>query len=110
MNYSLIFDIFFLEKYKGNATWVTEVEKYFSSRLSSSWNSIPSLNATQIKDLKNGQLVRFRAMIQDQLGPEMYASGAELRNTATGTQRLVVGKYMDEIPLEVNSCLFFNLV
>lgn len=49
-------------------------------------------------------------MIQDQLGPEMYASGAELRNTATGTQRLVVGKYMDEIPLEVNSCLFFNLV
>jgi len=40
-------------------------------------------------------------MIQDQLGPEMYASGAVLKNTTTGIQRLVAGKYMDEIALEV---------
>ena len=92
----------FLEKHNGNAAWATEAEKYFSSRLSSSWSSILSLNASQIKDLKNGQLVRFRTMIQDQLGPEMYASGAVLKNTNTGTQRLVVGKYMDEITLGVD--------
>ena len=61
-----------------------------------------SLNESQIKDLKDGQLVRFRVMIQDQLGPEMYATGAVLKNSSSGTQRLVTGKFNDEIILGVN--------
>jgi len=87
------------EKHNGNVAWAEEAEKYFTSRLSSSWNSIVSLNESQIKDLKDGQLVRFRVMIQDQLGPEMYATGAVLKNSSSGTQRLVTGKFNDEIIL-----------
>lgn len=71
--------------------------------------SISSLNESPIKDLKQGQLVRFRGMVQDQLGPEMYGSGALLKNVATGRQKNVTGKFKDELSLGVKQ-FFFVLV
>lgn len=69
------------------------------------WLSVSSLNETPIKDLKQGQLIRFRGMIQDQLGPELYGSGALLKNTATGCQKSVTGKFKDELKLGVRHFL-----
>lgn len=40
-------------------------------------------------------------MIQDQMGPEMYGSGALVKNTKTGTHKVVAGKFKDELNLEV---------
>lgn len=68
--------------------------------------SISSLNESPIKDLKQGQLVRFRGMVQDQLGPEMYGSGALLKNVATGCQKNVTGKFKDELSLGVKQFFF----
>jgi hypothetical protein len=67
------------------------------------WTSIPSLNEVSIKDLRHGQLVRFRGMFQDQLGPEMYGSGAVVKNTASGNQKNVTGKFKDELSLGVRN-------
>jgi hypothetical protein len=50
------------------------VVAYFKSRLSDSSQveALPSLNAVGINHLHDGQLVRFRCMIQDMFGPELY--------------------------------------
>ena len=60
------------------------------------------MNEIPLKDLRHGQLVRFRGMVQDQLGPEMYGSGALLKNTASGVQRNVSGKFKDELKIGVS--------
>ncbi|KAI9561857.1 hypothetical protein GHT06_012819 [Daphnia sinensis] len=89
------------EKHGGNSPWEKEVDDYFTSRMANAeaWVSIPSLNEVPIKDLRHGQLVRFRGMFQDQLGPEMYGSGAVIKNTASGCQKNITGKFKDELSL-----------
>lgn len=100
-----------LEKHGGSAPWEKEVEEYFSSKLSNSdvWSSISSLNEIPLKDLKHGQLVRYRGMVQDQLGPEMYGSAALLKNNVSGCQRNVTGKFKDELKLGVITFIFCTL-
>ena len=61
-----------------------------------------SINEAPIKDIRPGQLVRFRGMIQDQLGLEMFGSAAVLKNQVTGNQRTVSGKYQDELSFSVS--------
>ena len=61
-----------------------------------------SINEAPIKDIRHGQLVRFRGMIQDQLGLEMFGSAAILKNLLTGNQRTVSGKYQDELSFSVS--------
>ncbi|EFX76920.1 hypothetical protein DAPPUDRAFT_305993 [Daphnia pulex] len=89
------------EKHSGSSPWEKEVDDYFTSRLTNTetWTSIPSLNEVSIKDLRHGQLVRFHGMFQDQLGPEMYGSGALVKNTTSGSQKNVTGKFKDELCL-----------
>jgi Mini-chromosome maintenance replisome factor len=96
--------IFPAEKHSGNNEWKKEVETYFTSRLSNpaTWNSIVSINEAPIKEIRHGQLVRFRGMIQDQLGLEMFGSTAVLKNQITGNQRTVTGKYQDELSFSVS--------
>lgn len=96
------------EKHGGSSPWEKEVDDYFTSRLATPevWISIPSLNEVPIKDLRHGQLVRFRGMFQDQLGPEMYGSGAIVKNTSSGTQKNVTGKFKDELSLGVTNLCY----
>lgn len=98
-------------KQNGSSEYEKEVEQYFTSKLSSTsaWNSIVSLNEVPLKDVKHGQLVRFRGMIQDQLGLEMYSSGAVIKNSKNGTQNIVTGKYQDELAMGVRSIHFLNI-
>lgn len=65
------------------------------------WFSIASLNEASTKDLRQGQLVRFRGMVQDQLGPELYGSGALIKSTVTGCHKTITGKFKDELTLGV---------
>ena len=87
------------------------MQDYFVSRLAKdeAWSSIPSLNHVSVKDIQHGQLVRFRGMIQDQMGPEMYGTGALLKNNLTGTQKIITGKFKDELSLGVSKFLKFLL-
>lgn len=90
------------DKHSGNNLWEQEVDDYFKSRLSDreTWSLVKSVNEVPLSDVRNGQLVRFRCMIQDQLGTEMYSSRILLKNAA-GEQRSVTGKFRDEMPLQV---------
>lgn len=45
-------------------------------------------------------------MVQDQFGPEMYGSSATLKNTTTGSEKNVTGKFRDELSLGV---CYFNM-
>ena len=103
LNYIYVY-ISQIEKHGGSSSWEKEVDDYFTSRLANleAWFSVPSLNEISTKDLRNGQLVRFRGMVQDQLGPEMYGSGALLKNKASGSQKNVTGKFKDELSLGVS--------
>ena len=92
------------EKHNGSVNWEKELQEYFVSKLCKEevWCSIPSLNHVPVKDIQHGQLVRFRGMIQDQMGPEMYGSGALLKNATTGVQKVITGKFKDELNLGVS--------
>ncbi len=96
-----------LERHNGNNTWEKEAEDYFVSRLANSavWSSIPSLNEVAIKDVQQGQLVRFRGMIQDQMGLELYGSGALVKDSVSNTQKMVTGKFKDELALGVSKLI-----
>ena len=49
-------------------TWTKNVEKFFADKLGpTEWNQIPSLNVSPNHSLVDGQVVRFRGMIQVKL-------------------------------------------
>ncbi|KAF7990707.1 hypothetical protein HCN44_000512 [Aphidius gifuensis] len=56
---------------------------------------IPSLNAVDIQDLQDGQLVRFRGMVQDMYNPEFYFQSYEVINKKTGEGNVKSGLYKD---------------
>ena len=94
----------FTDKHAGEESWQKEIEAHFDSLKNPSLrNSILSLNQVQIKDVRDHGLVRFRAMVQDQLGPELFSAKALLKNVSSGDQRSVTGKYQDELLLGVSS-------
>ncbi|XP_015110478.1 mini-chromosome maintenance complex-binding protein [Diachasma alloeum] len=56
---------------------------------------IPSLNSSALHDLKDGQLVRFRGMIQDMYNPEFYFERYEVRDNSSGESSMRTGMYRD---------------
>ncbi|KAK1123233.1 hypothetical protein K0M31_008865 [Melipona bicolor] len=56
---------------------------------------IPLLNNTPVHKLRDGQLVRFKGMIQDMHNPEYYLQMYEVKNTQTETYQLKCGMYTD---------------
>ena len=54
--------------------WEKRVAEFFEARLASDAvvASLPSLNSTPVHELCDGQVVRFRCMIQDMFDPEFY--------------------------------------
>ena len=74
---------------------------------------IPSLNSTPLDYFKDGQLVRFRGMIQDMYNPEYFLSNYEVINTRTGESSIRSGMYVDSALCSVGICitilvLFYN--
>lgn len=67
--------------------------------------SIPCLNSTSLDYFKEGQLVKFRGMIQDIFNPEYFIENYEVRDTNTGATSIRSGMFMD-----TTQCLvtFFN--
>lgn len=56
---------------------------------------IPLLNNTQLHNIRDKALVRFRGMIQDMYNPEYYFKQYEVKNTDTGESDVRCGMYMD---------------
>ena len=61
--------------------WEKRVAEFFEARLASddAVASLPSLNSTQVHELCDGQVVRFRCMIQDMFDPEFYVKAFRYR-------------------------------
>lgn len=80
--------------------WEQRITSQFQTLLSNpnSLSSIPSLNSTPNHELSDGQLVKFRAMVQDMFDPEIYLAQYETRHLSTGEVRLQCGRYRDVLP------------
>jgi len=80
--------------------WHEQVTAFFKNRVEEpgALASIPSLNDVLNHELTDGQLVRFRAMVQDMFDPEFYLSQYQVRNLSTGEIRTVSGRYRDIAP------------
>lgn len=71
------------------------------------WHSIPLLNHTPLHKLKDQGLVRFRGMVQDMMGPEIYLERYELKTVDGGT-RLQQGKYRDCLRVDKDEQVDYN--
>ncbi|XP_050475453.1 mini-chromosome maintenance complex-binding protein isoform X1 [Bombus huntii] len=56
---------------------------------------IPLLNNAPVHAFRDGQLVRFKGMIQDMHNPEYYLQVYEVKNTQTETYQIKCGMYTD---------------
>jgi len=77
--------------------WESTISSTFKELLSceSTWNGLPSLNQLPNHEVADGQLVRFRGMVQDMFNPEIYLSEFEIRNLSTGSSSVNCGRYRD---------------
>jgi len=83
-----------------DANWESAVGSFFEDKLGrngQAWASkVPSLNETTGRDLVDGQLVRFRGMVQDMFDPEYYLRIYAVRDLANaGRVNMRTGKYKD---------------
>lgn len=76
--------------------WI-ENEKTMKSKLMKlpNWYQIPLINSNASHNLSDGNLVRFRGMIQDMHNPEFYFEKFEVFNTTTNEVKVKSGKYRD---------------
>ncbi|XP_065184738.1 mini-chromosome maintenance complex-binding protein-like [Sycon ciliatum] len=82
----------------GEGEFATELQKQVKSRILNaddvSW--IPSLNDVPVSQLKGSCMVRYRGMIQDMFGPEIFLAQYELAESNGGPARdLCCGWYQD---------------
>lgn len=56
---------------------------------------IPCLNSSSLDYFKEGQLVKFRGMIQDIFNPEYYYENYEVKDTNTGASSIRSGMFVD---------------
>ncbi len=87
-----------------NPSWEGDMRRFFRAKLGSdcaAWDALalPSLNEIPAHRLVDGQVVRFRCMVQDMFDPEYYLSVFAVRDLSTGRKRLATGRYRDVAPV-----------
>lgn len=65
-------------------------------------SSISNLDVCPLDEIKHGQLVKFRGMIQDIRNPEFYFEKYSVRNNVSQATEVRDAKYKDLIQLSVN--------
>ena len=84
----------------------SEVQKQIAD--DNNWRRIPMLNCMETyQSLRDGQLVRFRGLIQDMLDPEIYLETFKTVNEENVT-KMNSARYRDNIDLEVSPVLGRN--
>ena len=79
-------------------SWEEKVESHFKAELNKPgvMTGVTSLNTAENHSLVEGQLVRFRAMVQDMFDPEYYISEYEVKERG-GSVELRSGRYRDTV-------------
>ncbi|XP_046680106.1 mini-chromosome maintenance complex-binding protein-like [Homalodisca vitripennis] len=73
-----------------------------------SWEKVPLINTTPHHLLKDGQLVRFRGMIQDMYNPVYYLATYEVLDTTTNQKIVRSGKYKDSLQCAEHEKVLFE--
>ena len=63
-------------------------------------NGIPFLTRSSVGSLQSGQLCRFRGLVQDMYGNELYAGAIKAHSKGSGGREMRVTKYRDVLPQE----------
>ena len=88
--------------------WPVSVQEFFNQKLSEiNLDSVSSINETpRGVALIDGQLVKFRGMVQDMHDPEIFMDQYGIKNLSTGETRLETCRYRDTTNL--GNVLMFN--
>jgi len=83
----------------GEAGWQDKLTEFYKEKVGcqKTFASIPSLNEVDNHQLKEGQLVRFRCMVQDMFDPEYYMSQYKVKSLVDGSIKTVTGRYRDTL-------------
>merc|ERR1719412_2260022 len=79
-------------------SWEEKVESHFKAELNKPgvMTGVTSLNTAENHSLVEGQLVRFRAMVQDMFDPEYYVAEYQVRERS-GQLVVRTGRYRDTV-------------
>ena len=79
--------------------WPKALREFIQQKLSDEKN-LPSINEAPNHALVDGQLVKFRCMIQDMFDPEIYMDKFTVKNLENGQTRISSCRFRDTIDLE----------
>ena len=82
-------------------SWPKAVESFFEEKAEKLHNELDlvSINETPNHLLVDGQIVKFRCMIQDMFDPEFFLDKFAVKNLATGSTRFATCRYKDTTDL-----------
>jgi len=83
----------------GDENWETQIEQHFQSEFDKPefLSNVTCLNLVENHALSDGQLVRFRCMVQDMFDPEYYMSQYQVKNLKDGSVKMKCGRYRDVV-------------
>jgi len=79
--------------------WHDNLKTFFKERVGEegSMANIPSINEMDSQDMREGQLVKFRCMVQDMFDPEFFMSQYRVKSLVDGSIKTVTGRYRDTL-------------
>ena len=88
-----VVDQAFQSHLKDGVQWPQMIEKYFEDKLGQDNVQLVSINESANHMLTDGQIVRFRCMIQDMFDPEIFLDQYCVKNLDSGKKELVESFY-----------------
>ena len=81
------------------SSWEREVEDHFRMELAKpgAMAGVTSLNSTANHSLSDGQLVKFRCMVQDMFDPEYYMAEYKVKSLKDGSIKTKSGRFRDTV-------------
>ena len=81
---------------KDGSEWPKNLNDFFTEKLQET-RQIPSLNETPNHNLVDGQIVKFRCMIQDMFDPEFYMDKYAIKNLQNGETRFSTCRFQETV-------------
>lgn len=87
--------------------WLTNEDEHLKQLLSPSiYAQVPLINLNDAQNYAEGALVRFKGMVQDMYGSELYLKTYHFTNNTTGERVTKSGKYRDTIECQgLSECI-----
>ena len=82
-----------------SSSWWLAVQDHFKAEMAKPgvMSGLTSLNVTANHSLSEGQLVKFRCMVQDMFDPEYYMAEYKVKNLKDGSVKVRTGRFRDTV-------------